>query len=223
MDLLKKINHPHPLIYLREARFDDLIAIVDFLYLGEASVLQEDLESFLALADDLKLKGLSGNNASSANRAKPMLGSNSTAGQKSETKPKPRKKRNLKEGDMDTNKDKIQPDKPHENHSEDTIDQDLSEHTTETENVLEVNLKVEKLDDQIRSMMGKSEVNIDSSGRPASICKVCGKEGQWPNIRNHIEANHIAAAGVTHSCNVCGKTSRSRHGLILHNYKYHPK
>ena len=199
MDLLKKINHAHPLIYLKGARFADLIAIVDFLYLGEANVLQEDLDTFLSLADDLKLKGLSGSNST---------------GQKSETKPKPkpRKKPNLEEGELDNNKDTIQPDKPQ-------TDENLSEQTPETENVLKVKVKEEELDNQIKSMMGKSEVNIDSSGRHASICKVCGKEGQWPNIKNHIEANHVD--GITHTCKVCGKTSRSRHGLILHNFKHH--
>ena len=197
MDLLKKINQAHSLIYLKGARFADLVAIVDFLYLGEANVLQEDLDTFLSLADDLKLKGLSGSNS---------------IGQKSETKPKPRKKLNLEEGELDNNKDTIQPDEPQS-------DENLSEQTPETENVLKVKIKEEELDDQIKSMMGKSEVNVDSSGRRASICKGCGKEGQWPNIKNHIEAIHVA--GITHTCKVCGKTSRSRHGLILHNFRHH--
>ena len=35
---------------------------VDFLYCGEANVPQENLDSFLALAEELKLKGLMGTN-----------------------------------------------------------------------------------------------------------------------------------------------------------------
>ena len=38
----------------------DLTAIVDFIYLGEANIFQDQLESFLALAQELELKGLSG-------------------------------------------------------------------------------------------------------------------------------------------------------------------
>ena len=34
--------------------------IVDFLYQGEANVFQENLESFLAIAEELQLKGLMG-------------------------------------------------------------------------------------------------------------------------------------------------------------------
>ena len=37
---------------------DDHASLFDFLYFGEANVLQESLETFLALAEDLTLKGL---------------------------------------------------------------------------------------------------------------------------------------------------------------------
>ena len=59
-NLLKRNKHPHPLIYMRGVKSDDLLAIVDFLYLGEENVYQENLDSFLALAEELQLKGLMG-------------------------------------------------------------------------------------------------------------------------------------------------------------------
>ena len=58
--LLEKSKHPHPLIYMRGLKSEDLMAIVDFLYFGEANVLQENLDSFLAIAEELRLKGLMG-------------------------------------------------------------------------------------------------------------------------------------------------------------------
>ena len=58
--LLKRNRHPHPLIYMRGMKFEDLLAIIDFLYCGEANVFQENLDSFLAIAEELKLKGLMG-------------------------------------------------------------------------------------------------------------------------------------------------------------------
>ena len=63
MELLKRIKHSQPLIYLRGVRCADLVAMVDFLYLGEANILQKDLDTFLTLAEDLKLNGLSGSYA----------------------------------------------------------------------------------------------------------------------------------------------------------------
>ena len=64
MELLKRNRHPHPLLYMRGLRSENLLAMVDFLYLGEANVCQENLDSFLALAEELKLNGLSGNTES---------------------------------------------------------------------------------------------------------------------------------------------------------------
>ena len=56
--LLARIKHPHPLIYLRGVKSDDLLAIIDFLYFGEAKVYQENLDTFLCLAKEVQLEGL---------------------------------------------------------------------------------------------------------------------------------------------------------------------
>ena len=56
--LLVRNNHPKPLIYMRGVKSEDLLATMDFLYQGEANVLQENLDSFLAFAEELQLKGL---------------------------------------------------------------------------------------------------------------------------------------------------------------------
>ena len=58
--ILQNSKHPHPLIYLRGFRSKDLLSILDFLYFGEANVYQEDLDSFLAIAEEIQLKGLTG-------------------------------------------------------------------------------------------------------------------------------------------------------------------
>ena len=60
MDILRRNKHPHPLVYMRGIKSNDLLAIVDFLYFGEATVFQEHLDAFLALANELKLEGLEG-------------------------------------------------------------------------------------------------------------------------------------------------------------------
>ena len=56
--ILQRNKHPHPLIYLRGFRSDEFEAILDFLYFGETNVYQENLDSFLVIAEELKLKGL---------------------------------------------------------------------------------------------------------------------------------------------------------------------
>ena len=58
--LLGRNKHSHPLVFMRGMKIDDLTAIVDFLYCGEANIAQENLDSFLAIAEELQLRGLVG-------------------------------------------------------------------------------------------------------------------------------------------------------------------
>eukprot|EP00092_Neocalanus_flemingeri_P011394 GFUD01012277.1.p1 GENE.GFUD01012277.1~~GFUD01012277.1.p1 ORF type:complete len:357 (-),score=89.00 GFUD01012277.1:331-1401(-) len=60
--VLKKNVHQHPLLYLKGVKFCDLQAVLNFMYHGEVNVAQEELNSFLAVAEDLKVKGLTQNN-----------------------------------------------------------------------------------------------------------------------------------------------------------------
>ena len=61
--MLKNIKkHRHPLIYMRGVPVRGLEAVIDFIYQGEANILQGDLDAFLLIAEELQLKGLTGNN-----------------------------------------------------------------------------------------------------------------------------------------------------------------
>ena len=57
-NLLRRNIHAHPLVFMRGLMFGDLMAIVDFVYYGEVHVFSENLDSFLAIAKELKLEGL---------------------------------------------------------------------------------------------------------------------------------------------------------------------
>ena len=39
---------------MRGLKSDDIMAVLDFIYCGEANVYQENIDAFLALAEDLK-------------------------------------------------------------------------------------------------------------------------------------------------------------------------
>ena len=55
---LRRNPHQHPLLYLKGVTFNDLKSVLDFMYYGEVNVAQEELNSFLAVAEDLRVKGL---------------------------------------------------------------------------------------------------------------------------------------------------------------------
>ena len=59
--ILRRNIHQHPLLYLKGVRYLDLQSVLDFMYHGEVSVAQDDLNSFLAVAEELRVKGLTQN------------------------------------------------------------------------------------------------------------------------------------------------------------------
>ena len=200
--LLKQNKHTHPLLFMRGIQTRQLNAVVGFIYHGEVNILQEDLNDFLNLAEDLQLKGL--NNPKEANE------DNIKQPSKTQTKSSPTKthynsypKKNLQA--------------VVENNTEDTP----MEHFEETavvpmySPVLKTITNYDELDENINLMIEK----LEHGGKFA--CKVCGKIEYKDkfNIRNHIEGKHIE--GVSHPCNHCGKTFRSRNSLSTHMTVFH--
>jgi len=59
-DILSKNTHQHPLIFMKGVNFDHLTSLIKFIYLGQVEVGQDKLDSFLSIAEDLKIKGLFG-------------------------------------------------------------------------------------------------------------------------------------------------------------------
>jgi len=56
--VLKQNPHQHPLLYLKGVRSKDLESVLNFMYHGEVNVAQDQLNSFLLVAEDLQVKGL---------------------------------------------------------------------------------------------------------------------------------------------------------------------
>ena len=54
--VLSHLQHPHPVIYLRGVQSANLASVLDFIYNGEVFVAEDDLPSFIVLAEDLKIK-----------------------------------------------------------------------------------------------------------------------------------------------------------------------
>ena len=199
--ILQKSKHPHPLIYLRGFRSKDFQSILDFLYFGEANVFQEDLDSFLAIAEEIQLKGQTGQTSADllAEQEEALL----------EAKPKSKdlvEKSTTHQPDM-TDKRKIQ---------------GRSSAVAAIPNASSSDIQA--LDEKVKSMMERGQKMIPGgkqarqSQRPkqetSSICKVCGKEGRSGDIKKHIEANHIE--GVSLPCEFCSNTFQTRNALRLH-------
>ena len=197
MELLKRNRHPHPLLYMRGLRSENLMAIVDFLYHGEANVRREDLDSFLALAEELRLKGLAGNTEGEKDPEKATDLQNKGAKLKQE------------------NSRKFQ--EPHfESPQKSFFNKTTVALTNENE---KISVDLQDLDDQIKSMITKTDIRSSNGQGNLASCNICGKQGPLSGMPRHIEANHIT--GVSHACDICGKISRSRHALRKHVSTFH--
>ena len=208
LNLLRKNKHTNPLIFMRGVKFDVLVAMVDFFYRGEANVDQENLDSFLALASELQLKGLEENQHKENAESDPC---------------KITKERSPKDLKVAKAKPKAYP------YSQEVLGEKYSD---EYRNLIELPREtaialsnqdnytnLEKLDETVRSMMIASENRVGARRRSAKICTECGKEGLLQSITNHIESVHLF--GLQIPCNICGKTVKSRQSLAVHKLDNH--
>ena len=70
-NLLRRNQHPHPLLYLKGISFSGIQSVLNFMYHGEANIAQEDLNTFLSVAEELKVKGLTQNQSQQGSSSKP--------------------------------------------------------------------------------------------------------------------------------------------------------
>ena len=200
MSILSKSSHSQPLIYMRGVLFEDLVGIVDFLYSGETSVLQENLNRFLTLAQELQLKGLSGKDDDDDEEEEEVIEEIHKKG---------------------TNGDQVLVKEEHEKHGKAQKNKPLANQDEAIDGVDCVFVDLEGLDEKVNSFIVKSDKRLGETyhNEKANVCKVCGKEGSRSNIRGHIEAKHII--GIGHTCNVCNKIIKTRDGLRTHIKKLH--
>jgi len=67
-NILRQNPHQHPLLYLKGVKYSDLQSVLNFMYHGEVNVAQEELNSFLAVAEELSVKGLTQNQSSQSKK-----------------------------------------------------------------------------------------------------------------------------------------------------------
>merc|ERR1712055_194362 len=201
---------------MRGMKAEDLVGIVDFLYFGEVNIVQDNLDNFLVLAEEMQLKGLTRENDVSEPEpvAEQILKDSQLIAEPTLKNPEPIITKQVKIEQKERNK-KV--------HEEDVIDieKTIAELSTELENINPNGLHngmftyagLSELDEQVKSVILKS-VNRDSNGKSFRVCKVCGKEGYYGNVKDHVETNHIE--GITIPCELCGKTSKTRDGFRRH-------
>ena len=185
--VLKKNKHSHPVIYMRGLKAKDLVAIVDFIYHGEANVHQEDLDGFLALAEELQLKGL--------DRAQ----DETLDTYQEPTRPKQSKFQRKPIPEQEEFYYKPQMSEESDTNIINTFEEYLTVPVDAVNSMSPLDTNKEDHKVKLDSMMVKAK-------NGEYTCKVCGKAFKKPaHMREHVET-HIE--GLSYPCNQCGKVSR---------------
>ena len=196
--MLKSNKNTHTMIYMRGFKTADLAAILDFIYIGEANIFQEDLDRFLTLAEELQLKGLD----------------------KSEDDPKdaaenaPKDKPNQQEC---LTEPIIKPEKYFEPEIKESTN--IEKKVNGDKLLVPADATIEDIRIRLDNLMERGDEH-----EQVWMCTVCGKESKGPhsktNLRGHIE---LHMEGLSYTCKVCGKISRSSRALGMHVTRKHKK
>ena len=90
--VLRRNPHQHPLLYMKGVSFSDLESLLDFMYYGEVNIAQENLNSFLSVAEELQVKGLTQSSTNSSNSNKTQTSTATTKSINTTSYVKPRVK-----------------------------------------------------------------------------------------------------------------------------------
>jgi len=202
-NVLKFNKTTSPLLYIRGATNSVLSKLVEFIYKGEVTVVKNDLDSFLKLAEDLKVTGLSEKDAVTRDiwSSMELLGvqNNVKTFEKKQEKTELDSKEEENVKDKKASEEKLNP-------NVDTVDITgvVVENVFEKENTTE-------LDAKIMEMMEKDNKMWH--------CKICSlSRPKKSHMQVHIESHHLDFA---HPCNFCEHVTKTRSSLFQHVKKFH--
>jgi len=242
--VLRRNRHQHPLLYLKGVKYQELVAVLNFMYHGEVNVAQEELNSFLAVAEELKVKGLTQNGSSSSSK------SNTTAPSPSASfhRPAPpspqqaaskRPRSSPNSNDLQIAPIKCEPVVPPANSNPEPSDavnpsmymedyagyeegyDDTSEEVTYDDSAIVHGAQIADGNKDVDKLLEPFMVKVlDSNNQHVWKCLECGKISKYiTNLKGHVEANHFE--GLQFNCGLCPKVFKSRGSLRNHISNIH--
>ena len=202
--VLKFNQSSSPLLYIRGLSSKDLANVVEFLYKGEVTVSQEDLDKFLKVSKDLKLKGMYENEEADLFEW--------TSVDSVENPKKEEGKKGKKENHRKTAV------KLDDNIMEDKVDvqvevssKDKTNATADDSTFYEQNNINEDYDAKLSEMMFKEDRMWH--------CKKCREtKNKKSNIKLHIEIHHL---DVSQQSKLCDVVSKNKPSMYYHMRKKH--
>ena len=194
-NILRGNPHQHPLLYLKGVKYNELLSVLNFMYQGEVRVDQDELNSFLALAEDLCVKGLTQNNFGTSSskhhqeKVQPIVKSEPVS-VPAEVAPQQQQQQSQQQV--------AQEDDAYADESCDDADESYD-------------------DAQIRTLYQREEEG-DISARGGWRCLSCGHNSRTQeDMHLHVEAKHVSTGGF--NCPLCGHYCPSLNSLRNHKHR----
>jgi len=243
-NILRRNQHQHPLLYLKGVKYSDLLSVLNFMYHGEVNVAQEELNDFLSIAEELRVKGLTqGGGQQGTKRPKsPVSSKPSVPAAKRPRPPDPIKQPQISAPEVDDDIQEVLPVKTEPGASSSMtpavghLGQAPGSHlaTYDEENYGEYS-QFEEQQEFDGSMVdfnqtgvdgnkGESRVMlasyiekvVDDRGAQKFKCTICGStKSQKPHVENHIENIHFPGS-FQYTCKHCGLSFDRRNLMYKH-------
>jgi len=230
-NVLKRNPHQHPLLYLKGVKYRELLAVLNFMYQGEVNVAQDDLNCFLSVAEELKVKGLT--QGSSDSQSQPRQ----SAEPKTESFKPDKKSRggpvqsvqsvqSVEEDDIQevtpVKSEPVAAVEPHydpidpqagavaldDTYQEETYDYEAYD---DVAGALDPNTGLPYADGNKVIM----DSMMTSLGGGKWQCLRCGFQSKSTNVRYHIESKHFTSQ-YGYSCSQCSEILKTRNALNTH-------
>ena len=199
--IFKRNKHSNPLLLLEGVTSREMANILDYIYNGEVSLFQEDLDRFLAVAQRFKLNGLLGEDPNEADEDSPV--------QTSTLRLPPNTKREHGHGQQDHKR--LAP-------KETFVEARQLKLVGKNEESMKLKLTEDEksnLEEKINQSLEKTE---DGTWR-CTLCDNFSNKYKKQQVQYHIEGIHLE--GLSLPCNLCMKTFRSRQAYNIHKTRYH--
>jgi len=249
--ILSRNPHQNPLLYLKDIKCDDMRSVLDFMYYGEVSIAQEGLNSFLQVAEELQVKGLTQkssekeggvekkNNSEVCKPSPPRnfkkypattTSVNSCSSKylgytKDQTEQQDRVSTNIKT--------EVAESAPAPKDNSQCIaqygDEEYEEDDYTNYDDGSYGVESQTIDYSLTGTTGTEDLNqyvIDESNELVKeyTCALCHTfKAKLPSkVKNHLEAIHFPGVFL-YNCDICGKTLKGRNALNIHKSTMHSK
>lgn len=247
-NILRRNPHQHPLLYLKGVKHKELVSILNFIYKGSVNIAQEELSSFLAVAEELKVKGLtqsqsqsqsnSNKNIHRPEKTSPVTSDVSGGGGGSSNVVNSNISR-AQPSSLPVEDDDIMECLPIKHEAAASLGKQETDNAQDIE-ATEANddehfairseyndqyLSPQLLDNPATDQDFVTEIQSKMfrvSGESSAVwqCSECSYSSKVKcNMTQHIEARHIQHAG--YYCFICNKTSPSKNAFRMHNKRNH--